>query len=66
VVLGVVLGAVSVGTVLFRSNLGVSGAVLAVVGLLLFFVGLLVLITEVIETWLGRSQSKLVDGLQAG
>ena len=37
-----------------------------VVGAVLILVGLVLLVTELMETWLNRGQSALVDGLQAG
>ena len=36
------------------------------VGVLLCVVGFVLLITELLETWLSRGQKALVDGLQAG
>jgi uncharacterized membrane protein HdeD (DUF308 family) len=40
--------------------------VLASLGVLLIAAGLVLLITDLMETWLTRGQSALVDGLQAG
>ena len=37
-----------------------------VAGAVLILVGLALLVTELMETWLSRGQSALVDGLQAG
>jgi hypothetical protein len=37
-----------------------------VVGIVLIIVGLVLLVTEIMETWLTQGQSALVDGLQAG
>lgn len=36
------------------------------IGSLLFVAGFVLLITELMETWLSRGQRALVDGLQAG
>lgn len=36
------------------------------IGALLLVVGLVLLVTSLVETWLSRGQSALVDGLQAG
>ena len=36
------------------------------VGVLLCVAGFVLLITELLETWLSRGQKALVDGLQAG
>lgn len=64
--LGVVLIATALVSVLTRYThfpsvplLGGAGAVLVVIGLLLF-------LTELLETWLSKGQTALVDGLQAG
>jgi uncharacterized membrane protein len=40
--------------------------VLASLGVLLIAAGVVLLITDLMETWLTRGQSALVDGLQAG
>jgi len=40
--------------------------VVAVAGAVLLAVGLLLLITELMESWLSKGQAALVDGLQAG
>lgn len=39
---------------------------LAALGVLMLVVGAVLLITELMESWLTRGQSALVDGLQAG
>lgn len=43
-----------------------SVTVVAVAGVILLVVGLLLLITELMESWLSKGQAALVDGLQAG
>jgi len=40
--------------------------VIALVGAILLVVGLLLLITDLMENWLSKGQAALVDGLQAG
>jgi myo-inositol-1(or 4)-monophosphatase len=40
--------------------------VFALAGAILLVVGLLLLITELMESWLSKGQAALVDGLQAG
>ena len=43
-----------------------SVPILATAGGLMLIVGLLLLITELMENWLSKGQTALVDGLQAG
>ncbi len=65
-VLGVVLIAFSLSSVLAHYTPFPSLPLLGVAGAVLLFIGLLVLITELMETWLSKGQTALVDGLQAG
>jgi uncharacterized membrane protein HdeD (DUF308 family) len=44
----------------------VNWVVPLVVGAILCIAGFVLLITELLETWLSRGQKALVDGLQAG
>ncbi len=37
-----------------------------ILGVVLLMVGVLVIITEMFESWLNRGQAAIVDGLQAG
>jgi multisubunit Na+/H+ antiporter MnhE subunit len=43
-----------------------NSPLVAVVAAFLIAIGVLVLITEMFESWLNRGQAALVDGLQAG
>jgi len=65
VVIGLVLVAVSVaymvgGAPMLEWALPMAG------GAIVFVVGLVLFITDLLETWLSKGQSALVDGLQAG
>ena len=64
--LGLVLAAASLASVILHYALPVGVGWLAALAALLLVIGLIVLITELIERWLSRSQAALVDGLQAG
>jgi len=64
--LGLVLAAASLSSVILHYALPIGSGWLAVLAVLLLVIGLIVLITELLERWLSRSQSALVDGLQAG
>jgi hypothetical protein len=66
VILGFVLVITSVSAVVFRYSLTAGNGLVAIVGVLFLVVGLVILITEIVEGWLSCSQSALVDGLQAG
>jgi hypothetical protein len=63
---GLVLVAVSLGAYAFHARLPVSNVLLTTVAVLSLVVGLVVLVLESIEGWLDRTQTALVDGLQAG
>jgi hypothetical protein len=65
-VLGVVLIGFSLGSMLAHYALYPNLPLLGVAGAVLLVIGLLLLVTELIETWLSRGQTALVDGLQAG
>ena len=43
-----------------------NSTMIIILGVLLLVVGMSVLIREMFESWLSRSQAALVDGLQAG
>ncbi len=64
--LGVVLVAFSIGSMLAHFSSFPSIPVLGAAGAILFVVGLLLLVTEIMESWLSKGQTALVDGLQAG
>jgi hypothetical protein len=65
-VLGVVLIGFSLVSMLAHYSPYPSFPLLVVAGAVLLVIGLLLLITELMETWLSRGQTALVDGLQAG
>jgi hypothetical protein len=62
---GLALVAVASGAYVFQVMLPVSSILLTAVGVLSLVVGLIVLVADLIEGWLDRSQTALVDGLQA-
>jgi len=65
VIVGVVVEFVS--AVLLRAYSATLDWLLGVVvGVVLIFVGLALLVTEILEAWLTLGQRALVDGLQAG
>jgi len=64
--LGISLIALAIGSMLTHYAAYVSVPILATVGALMFIIGLLLLITELMENWLRKGQAALVDGLQAG
>ena len=43
-----------------------NSIVIIILGMVILVVGILVIVTEMFESWLNRSQAALVDGLQAG
>lgn len=43
-----------------------NSTMIIILGVLLLVVGILILVRELFESWLSRSQAALVDGLQAG
>lgn len=63
---GLALMAIFLNASMFHTMLPVSSVLLIALAVLLLAVGLLVLVTEMFERWLDRSQTALVDGLQAG
>ncbi len=65
-ILGVVLIAFSIGSMLANFSPFLSIPALGAAGAIMFVVGLLLLITELMESWLSKGQTALVDGLQAG
>jgi len=62
---GAVLVILTVGSFLALYSLPMNWAITCV-GAALLIVGIVILITELMEVWLTRSQKALVDGLQAG
>jgi hypothetical protein len=64
--LGLVLIAAALSAGILHHTLPIGTGSLAVLAVLLLVIGLIVLITELLEGWLSRSQAALVDGLQAG
>jgi uncharacterized membrane protein len=66
VALGVFLIAIAIGSMLTRFTTFADAPLLAVGGTVVFIIGLLLLITELMENWLSKGQTALVDGLQAG
>jgi hypothetical protein len=62
--LGIVLIAFAIVLMLIHYALFVP--VLGAAGALLLVIGVLLLITELMEDWLSKGQTALVDGLQAG
>jgi hypothetical protein len=65
-ILGLVLVATSLSAPVFHYGLPFNEGIVAAVGLVFLAVGLIVLVTEIFEGWVSRSQAALVDGLQAG
>jgi hypothetical protein len=49
-----------------RDTLPLGNSLVGGIGVLLLIIGLIVLITEILESFLTRGQTMLVDGLQAG
>ena len=66
IVLGILLVAVSIGSMVVRYTSSLNLTLLGGLGALVLVIGALLLITELLETWLSRGQTALVDGLQAG
>jgi uncharacterized membrane protein YcjF (UPF0283 family) len=64
--LGIVLIAFAIVSILIQYALFANVPVLGVGGALLLVMGVLLLITELMEDWLSKGQTALVDGLQAG
>lgn len=63
---GVVLVASSIGSMMAHYASFPDVPVMGAAGALLLVVGLLLLVTELMERWLTKGQTALVDGLQAG
>ncbi len=66
IVLGFALIGFSIGSMLTHSPSLLSIPGLIAAGAVLLVVGLLLLVTELLERWLTKGQTALVDGLQAG
>ncbi len=66
IVLGFALIGFSIGSMLTHSSSFLSIPALSATGAVLLVVGLLLLVTELLERWLIKGQAALVDGLQAG
>ena len=64
--LGIALIAIAVGSMLMHLMPFPGIPLIGVVGVVLLGVGLLLLVTELVENWLSKGQAALVDGLQAG
>jgi hypothetical protein len=64
--LGPMLVAVSLSAAVFHHTLPISNDLVAAIAILFPVLGLIVLITGILEGWLSRSQAALVDGLQPG
>ena len=64
--LGISFVAFAIGSMLTHYAAYVSVPILATAGALMLIIGLLLLITELMENWLSKGQTALVDGLQAG
>jgi membrane-bound ClpP family serine protease len=58
---------VALAVILIVSNEStLSWIILVAIGSILFLIGIVLLIMELLETWMSRGQRALVDGLQAG
>ncbi|MGA2784134.1 MAG: hypothetical protein ABSF09_05495 [Candidatus Bathyarchaeia archaeon] len=66
VVVGLLMLAAGLGSWLLGMSLPVNSTVIVILGTAALVVGLIMFVTELFESWLSRSQSALVDGLQAG
>jgi len=66
IILGILLVSFSIWSYVSRSLSALSVSLIGGVGTVLLGVGLLLLITELMEVWMSRGQTALVDGLQAG
>lgn len=64
--LGLIFVAASLVEAFHQYTMPVGAGVLVALAILLLAVGLIVLITEILEGLLSRGQAALVDGLQAG
>ncbi len=63
---GLLMMMTSVGVVMLRYALPTGNLIIVAFGAVILLFGLMVVLTEVLERWLTRSQAALVDGLQAG
>jgi hypothetical protein len=66
IIIGLFLIAYSLTGSLSIWALPIGNALSAGVGIILILVGIVLLLTEVLESFLTRGQKALVDGLQAG
>jgi hypothetical protein len=66
IALGLALMGISIGSMLAHFSLFLGIPVMGAAGAILLIVGLLLLVTELMESWLSKGQTALVDGLQAG
>ena len=66
IILGILLVGFSIWSYVSRNLSALSVSLIGGVGTVLLGVGLLLLITELMEVWMSRGQTALVDGLQAG
>ncbi len=64
--LGTFLIAFSIGSLLVHFSSFPNITIVAAVGAIIFVIGLLLLVTDLMENWLTKGQTALVDGLQAG
>jgi hypothetical protein len=64
--LGISSIALAIGSMLTHYAAYVNVPILTTAGALMLIIGLLLLITELMENWLSKGQAALVDGLQAG
>jgi hypothetical protein len=63
---GIIMLAFSILSLAFHYAAFGNAPVDAIAGAILLVVGVLLLITELMESWLSKGQAALVDGLQAG
>ena len=66
IVLGLVVVAASIGELVLGHTTIMNIVISGVIGATLLVAGLILLVTTILETWLSRTQTALVDGLQAG
>lgn len=66
IIAGVFLVALAITSIVARHALFATVPALGAAGILLLVIGVLLLITELMENWLTKGQAALVDGLQAG
>ena len=63
---GLFMVGISLSAAVFHYALPADNLVVAAFAILLLVIGLIIVLTEIFEKWLTRSQAALVDGLQAG